>query len=208
MNIKCSEQQEQLRTDQTKQETVMGFIHSWSSTYLWVVAFIALLTIGPAGGTVNLCAWNGDVIESAKSVQHNIDYGGHLAYNVDDRPETVRYIEGTKMFDNFKAFERVWDEWIRSECAKALCNDEEKEKSEMTQSDCFNLHSTQFFKVKECAVLNFQGGCMERCGPFIAQSVKFTYQFVKCEGNSKKRYCWILLSASLFNLKDCGRMMQ
>ena len=111
------------------------------------------------------------------------------------------------MFPNLKAFTRYWNDWHSCGCAKALCNDEENEKSEMTQSDCYNLYPYEFFKVNECAVVNDQGGCKAKCGLYIAQSVKFTYQFGPCKGNLKKRNCWILLSASLFNMEDCDRMM-
>ena len=186
----------------------MGFIHCWSSTSHWVVAFIALLTIGPADGMLQPCVSNPHVLESVTHLKRNTDFQGHLAYHVEyipkDEDPGVPYKAGKTMFKSFNKFKELWNDWINCDCAKALCNDKDKNLEKET-FDCYNVPKPFFYS--QCADVS-NGKCTKVCNYFIAKSVLFKYGIVKVKLNRKKaQYCWMLRSAYIYNEKDCDSFM-
>ena len=104
------------------------------------------------------------------------------------------------MFDNFKKFRGLWESWVKCDCAKALCDDEDKNEG-MEKYDCYNVPEEFFYS--QCAAVN-DGKCTKVCRFFIAQSVKFRYRIVKAKNNkASRKYRWILVSAYIYNEKDC-----
>ena len=176
----------------------MGFIHSWSSTYLWVVAFlIALLTIGPAGGAKTLCTKDHNIEFTTTSLEANIRHKGHLELYVAKKENSL---QNTAMYRDFAHFQSVWKAWKESVCAKAVCD--EGDNLGTVKTDCYNLplEETKKFRVKICKTKR-----INECEWFdcTRKSVLFLYKAMKPNDFVRKKIEWILVRTLLYKEKNC-----
>ena len=197
-NIICFEQQEQLRTDQANQETVMG---CWSSTSLWFVAFIALLTIGPTGGRSVVCTEAVSAF-STFNLRLNTKYGGMLSSSVANEPNSIYPTSDKDMFLDFNSFKTVWEEWKASKCSKTYCS--VTARITKTLSDCYNLPSwSDVMKFSKCTKAKEKNTKCTLSTHLIMGSVKFYYAQSVCSILGNQKFCWILLDAKPYEKRNC-----
>ena len=182
----------------------MGFIHCEISTSIWVVAFIALLTIGPAGGQP--CVDNRDVKNSVETLTANAQLGGHLAYHVETRPQdddpNIMYKGHKSMFPTLDDFKNIWREWKTSTKPKVRCDPPVGNVIPDVKEECFDISQRRNkLKYRTCHVA-LQKTCPVKCGPFNGRSVKFVYAYMKpLNGNNGH---WTLLSSYIYETTTCA----
>ena len=171
-------------------------------SFIWVVAFIALLTIDPAGGAS--CDSVADIVESAKTLTKNTALGGHLAIHVqvhdpNDSPQTV-YHKKKGMFKKFSDFTTLWGYWKgTTNKPKARCD--ASANVGVFNWDCYNPHSTvKKFYYNDCDSVHNNKCKLSK--PYLLKSVKFFYKVVAPKGTKNYAH-WVLLSAYPYPKENC-----
>lgn len=181
----------------------MGYNHSLTFISLWIIAFIASLTIGPANA-VNECITNSGVVNSISSISWNTQVGGHVGKHVLNGkvPELGQPIAPKSMFLNAAQFRTVWDAWVADTSASNVHRQCAKGSGVRKISDCFKLGDNMKLSFKVCALV--QRNECRLSSEFPLKSVGFVYRRERLQGNGLSYYRWILLTAYPSMTTDCN----
>lgn len=160
---------------------------------MWVAAFIALLTIGPANS--DLCTENSDVVNSVSSLDKNTEVGGHLWYHV---YAPITTVAGKSMFKTFLEFKTIWKDWTavdgniqrKADCASNTIVG-------TRTSDCFDLDPATVLFFNVCKPVNKTLCKLSK--NYRIKSVRFVYKRVAINGSHQ----WILLTAFPYKKSGC-----
>ena len=177
----------------------MGFIQHYSLTSLWVVAFIAVLTIGPTSGAQ--CREMKPVRESMSGLDKNSALGGHVWIHVfgeKDRPSDKKPTKDRSMFAKAQDLGELWDAWKKmGGTTKAKCS-----MTTASYHDCVPIEKlasagvTHFYKCETVA----GNVCKKLYKKQLIVAVRFDYVFKKPGGKkakskSKSNGQWIVNTA-------------
>ena len=183
----------------------MGFIQHYSLTSLWVVAFIAVLTIGPTSGAQ--CRKMDPVRDSMSSLDRNSALGGHVwihVYGEKDRPSDKKPAIDKSMFAKAQDLGKLWDLWKEmGGKTNAKCS-----LTKNSYHDCVPIEKlasagvTHFKKCKTVA----GNECKELYKQQRIVAVRFDYVFKKPGGKkakAKSKGQWIVNTAFPADNKQC-----
>ena len=180
----------------------MGYNDRLTLISLWIVAFIASLTIGPANGA-NECVKNSGVVSSITSIDGNTQVGGHVGKHVLNGkvPKSGLPVAPKSMFLNAAQFRTVWDAWIADTSTNNVHHQCAKGQVASKVVDCFKLGENTQLYFKVCALV--QSNECRLSSNFPMKSVGFVYRRERLQGNGFSYYRWILLTAYPSTTTDC-----
>lgn len=180
----------------------MGCNHRLTLISLWIVAFIASLTISPANGA-NECVKNSGVVNSITSIDWNTQAGGHVGKHVLNGkvPKSGPPVAPKSMFLNAAQLRTVWDAWVADTSANNVHQQCAKGQVASKVADCFKLGENTKLYFKVCALV--QSNECRLSSNFPMKSVGFVYRRERLQGNGFSYYKWILLTAYPSTTTDC-----